>query len=101
MNTRKVLMLLAAGILMSGWSGPAMADVRGILPNDASEYSPSADPSWPPSQSDASQIREPMETGAVPERSESLSGSHANAAGDEPAVEIGGQTFRTEIDLGP
>lgn len=101
MDTRKVLMLLAAGVLISGLSGMAMADEKGVYSNDPSDYSTSTDPSWPPAQSDASLIREPMETGAIPERAGDSSDLKSNAPGDEPSVELGGQTFRSEIDLGP
>jgi hypothetical protein len=69
MNTRKVLMLLAVGVLMSGLSGVALANDSLMLANDSSEYSPSEDPSGPPVQADVSQIREPVETGALPDGS--------------------------------
>ena len=99
MNTGKALMFLAIVVLLSGLSGVALANEQGMLSNDSSEYSPSADPSWPPAQTDVSQIREPVEAGAVPDRPESSSDMHSNAAGDEPTVEIGGLRFRTKSDL--
>ena len=52
-------------------------------------------------QPNAGEIREPMETGAVPDRSESSYDLHSNAVGDEPTVEIGGRLFRPGIDDGP
>ena len=48
-------------------------------------------------QSAAGEIRDPVETGAVPEKSVS---SFKRATGEEPTVEIGGRMYRPGIDLG-
>ena len=48
-------------------------------------------------QSDAGEIREPMETGALPDSSES---SFKEDTGELPTVELGGQRYRPGIDLG-
>ena len=50
-------------------------------------------------QPNAGEIREPMETGEVPDRSVDSSDLHSNASVDEPTVEIGGQSYRPSIDF--
>jgi len=54
------------------------------------EYSTSADPSWPPAQTDESQIREPMETGAVPELPGSSSDMDCCSDSGDPTFRPGG-----------
>ena len=83
MSTRKALMLLAVGVLLSGLSGVATADEQGKASVDE----------W--------QAREAMETGAVPDRPDVSSDAHSSPAGDAPTVEYGGVSFRPEIDGGP
>jgi hypothetical protein len=106
MDTRKVLMLLAVGVLMSGLSGVAVADDQGMLTYEAADYSRSADPSWPAaqtdtSQTDPSQIREPVDTGAVPMVPESMSDQSCCGSQSFPVEEIGSRVFRPGLDDGP
>ncbi len=56
---------------MAGLYGMALANDQGMNADDPLEYSSSADPYWPPAHADASQIQGPMETGAVPDSTES------------------------------
>jgi hypothetical protein len=77
----------------------ALADDHGMYLSGSQDSSLTADPERNLWQLDAGEIREPMETGAVPEWSERSSGLHSNPGGDEPAVEYGGQPFRP-IDIG-
>ncbi|HLO09216.1 MAG TPA: hypothetical protein VK303_00855, partial [Desulfobacteria bacterium] len=61
----------------------------------------SADPEQGLSPWGAGEIREPVETGAVPDRVEGSSDLFKQATGEEPAVEIGGQMYRPGVDTGP
>jgi hypothetical protein len=65
------------------------------------EYSVSDQPEQGVEQPDSGEIREPVETGAVPDRPESSSDLNCCTDSGESAVEIGGQMFRPGIDLGP
>jgi len=59
----------------------------------------SADPERSVGQVDEVEIREPVETGAIPESSESLD-RFKESTGATPSVELGGQVYRPGIDLG-
>ena len=50
--------------------------------------------------SDSGEIREPVETGSIPDRMEA-SDLFKLDTGEEPTVDLGGQTFRPSIDTGP
>jgi hypothetical protein len=106
MDTRKALMLMAVGVLMSGLYGVAGANDHGMLTYEAADYSLSADPSSPAaqtetSQGDPSQIREPIDTGAVPKAPESMAEPNCCGSRSEPVQEIGGRVFRPGLDDGP
>lgn len=98
---RKTGFYAVAVVLLTGSMAVfAMADDRGM-----SEYltAPffSAQPEQGAEQPAAGEIREPMETGAVPDRSEGSSELFNHDSGEEPTVEIGGRAYRPGIDLGP
>jgi hypothetical protein len=93
MTRKNALYALAVAVFMGSMAVAALADDHGMNVAD-------------PESSiglDVGVIRGPMETGAVPDRSASSSefgefGSGNDA--DEPTVEIAGQTYRLNIDLG-
>ncbi|MDO8739382.1 hypothetical protein [Candidatus Deferrimicrobium sp.] len=101
MTRKSALFALAVVVLMGSMAVAALADDQGVNMPGPAESSVSDQPEQGVEQPDAGEIREPMETGAVPDRSESSSDLHSNAIGDEPTVESGGVTFRPDIDLGP
>ncbi len=49
-------------------------------------------------QSDAGEIREPVETGAIPDSVGEFADRIQVTTGEEPTVEFGGQTYRPGID---
>ena len=59
---------MAAGMLI-GSAGPVLADNEGTGVNGTTEYSFSTEPEMSMEMSDAGEIREPIETGALPEES--------------------------------
>ena len=101
MDTRKLFLFLAVGVLMAGISGMAAANDSKVLSYDAADYSPSADPSWTASGVDASGIREPMETGSVPTAQDGMSEGRCCGGPDEVILEFGASNYRHGIDDGP
>jgi hypothetical protein len=98
MTRKNALYALAVVVLMGSMAVAALADDHGMNVYGPPDVSFSADPERSLGQLDTGEIREPMETGSIPDRSESSSDLHASS--DEPTVEIGGQTYRPSIDLG-
>lgn len=92
MKGKSALYAVAVVLLMGSMAGVALADYLGMSEYPAVPFL-SAQTEQGMEHSAAGEIREPVEAGAVPGAS--------NAAGDEPTVEIGGLTFRTNIDVGP
>ncbi|HLN91171.1 MAG TPA: hypothetical protein VK429_04865 [Patescibacteria group bacterium] len=93
MKSKSVLYALAVIVLTGGMAVAAFAE--------APVASLSADPEQGLSPWGAGEIREPVETGAVPDRVEGSSDLFKQATGEEPAVEIGGQMYRPGVDTGP
>ncbi|MBI5906406.1 MAG: hypothetical protein HZB86_12855 [Deltaproteobacteria bacterium] len=100
MRGRKILFSLGLCVMLAGVSGIAFANEQGMLPYEASDYSLSADPSWPPANADATQVREPIDTGAVPGMSERSAEQNCCGDGREQSYEIGTGVFRHGIDDG-
>jgi hypothetical protein len=73
MNTRKVLMLLAVGVLLTGLSGVALADSEGAGYyggfKGTLDSSVSSKPQMAVEPSYTGEIRGPVETGALPHQS--------------------------------
>ncbi|PJB32099.1 MAG: hypothetical protein CO109_06355 [Deltaproteobacteria bacterium CG_4_9_14_3_um_filter_65_9] len=90
MTIKSALYGLAVVVLMGTMAVTALADDHGVNMSDPLEYSTSADPSWPPAQTDESQIREPMETGAVPELPGSSSDMDCCSDSGDPTFRPGG-----------
>jgi len=99
MTRKNALFALFAVVLMGSVAGAALADYSDKDLYEPSDASLSADPERNLWQQDAREIREPMETGAVPEWPGRSSGLHSDPSGDAPTVEYGGQPFRL-IDIG-
>ena len=101
MTRKSALYALAVVLLMGSMAVAALADDHGMNVYGPPDASLSADPEKSVGQPDTGEIREPIETGAVPDRSESSSELFKMDTGEEPTVEFGGQTYRPSIDLGP
>ena len=99
MTMKNALYALAVVVLMGSMAVAASADDQGMNGYGPADSSVSAQPEQGMVQPGAGEIREPVETGAVPDWSESSPGLHSNPSGDEPTVEFGGQVFRP-IDIG-
>ena len=104
MTSKSALYALAVVVLTGSMAVAALADDHGMNMYRPPDASLSADPERSVGQLDTvviAEIREPVDTGAVPDRSLSSYDLHSNATGDEPTVEFGGVSFRPGIDLGP
>jgi len=104
MTRKTALYALAVVVLTGSMAVAALADDHGMNMYGPADASLSADPEKSVGQLgsvEIVEIREPVETGAVPEWSLSSSDLHSNVGGDEATVEYGGQTFRPGIDDGP
>jgi len=101
MAAKRALFALAVGVLMGTMAVAAYAEAPVMEAYDSSDSSVSSQPEQGLEQSYEGEIRQPVEAGAVPDRSTSSSGFGSGQAGDEPTVESGGQSFRANIDLGP
>jgi len=101
MTRKSALYALAVVVLMGSMAVAALADDYGMNMYGPADSSVSAQPEQGVEQPNAGEIREPMETGAVPDRSESSSELFKMDTGEVPTVELGGQAYRPGIDLGP
>jgi len=93
MKNNSVLYALAVIVLTGGMAVAAFAE--------APVMALSADPEQGLAPWSAGEIREPVETGAVPDRVEGSSDLFKQSTGEEPAVEIGGRMYRPGVDTGP
>lgn len=98
MTRKSALYALAVVVLMGSMGVAALADDQGMNVYGPADSSVSAQPEQGVEQPDAGEIREPMETGAVPGRSESSSDLNCCTDSGESTVESGGQMFRPGID---
>jgi hypothetical protein len=101
MTSKSALYAMAVVVLTGSMAVAALADDHGMNMYGPPDASVSAEPERSVGQLDSVEIREPVETGAVPDRPESSSDLQSNAPGGEPTVEIGGHSYRPDIDLGP
>ena len=99
MTRKTVLYALAVVVLTGSMAVAALAGDHAMNMYGPPDASLSAEPERSVGQLDAVEIREPVETGAVPDRFLSSSGLNSNASGDEPTVEIGAFKYRPGIDL--
>ena len=104
---KSAIFALAVVVVMGSMAVAALADESGTyeygVPDSSVSSQPQqgAQPEQGVDQPSAGEIREPMETGSVPERTENLSDVHMIPLEDQPAEEVGGQLFRPGIDTGP
>ncbi len=101
MTRKSVLYALAVVALTGAMAATALAGYDWAAGAVKPDPAVSALPEQGMDQQNSVEIREPMETGSVPDQSVDSSDQHSTAIGDEPAVEYGGQSFRTDVDTGP
>ena len=101
MTGRKLLFLLALGVLMGTFAGMAIADAQGMDAYGPWDRSLSAEQEYTVGRAQEGVSREPMETGAVPEQSESWFERNlpTSDTGNQVTPEdFGGQAYRRGID---
>ena len=101
MTRKSALYALAVAVLMGTVAVVALADDHGMNMYGSSDRAFSADPERSLGWVDSSEIREPVETGAIPDQSVGSSELFRQSTGEEPTVEIGGREYRPGVDLGP
>jgi hypothetical protein len=102
--TRKIaLYAFAVVVLMAATAVAALANEQhGMETYGPADSSMSNDVGTSGSQqADAWELREAMETGALPGQPVALSDRHPGPNADEQTVEAGGIPFRPDIDAGP
>jgi len=100
MATKSALYALAGLVLTGSMAVAALAGLdEGNMPGPADSRF-SADPESSSGWLNSLEIREPVETGAVPDRSMSSSDITCCTDSGEPKVESGGQSYRPGIDTG-
>ena len=102
MTVKSAIYALAVAVLMGTMAVAALADDQWMDSYGAAgdSYS-SSQPEPVMNHANAGEIREPVETGSVPDRLEGSSDLFRQDTGEEPVVEIGGQLFRPSTDTGP
>ena len=90
MIRKRAFLVLAVGVLMGTMAVAALADYPDRDLYEPADSSVSAQPERGVEQSDAGEIREPMETGAVPDRSESSSDLNCCSDSGDPTFRPGG-----------
>jgi len=98
MTGKSALYALAVAILMGSMAVAALADDYGTNMSEPSDSSLSAEPEVGVIPN-SGEIREPMETGSVPDRLESTSDPYQHDSGEESSVEFG--ELRPGIDTSP
>lgn len=101
MTRKSAVYALAVAVLMGTMAVAALADYSWEAGAVKPDTSVTAKPVQDMDYSDSGEIREPLETGSVPESQGGLSEDFKMDTGDEPTVEFGGQTFRPGIDSSP
>jgi hypothetical protein len=101
MTWKSALFALTVVVFTGSMAVAVLADDQGMNSYNPADSSATTEPEQGVAQPDSGEMREPVETGAVPERSERSYDIESNASGDEPTVEFGGQEFRPDVDLGP
>jgi len=101
MTRKSALYALAVVALTGSMAVTALAGYDWAAGAYKPDSSVSAQPEQGVEQPNAGEIREPMETGSVPDRSGSLYDLDSSKTADEPTAEFGGQSFRPDVDTGP
>lgn len=101
MTRKNGLYALAVFVLMGTMAVAALAGDQGMHLYGPADSSVSNDVGTSESQADAWDLREAMETGALPDRHVGSSDAMCCTGIDEPTVESGGLQYRPDIDVGP
>jgi hypothetical protein len=101
MTRKSALYALAVVVLTGSMAVAALADDHGMNMYGPADSSVSAQPEQGVEQSDAWDLREAMETGALPGQPVGSSDGVCCGGIDEPTIESGGQLFRPDVDAGP
>ena len=101
MKNKSVLYALAVIVLTGGMAAAAFAEAPVMQAYEPADTSILSQPELSVGQTFAGEIREPVETGAIPDRPEDSYDVRSNLPGDEATSESGGQMFRPGVDLGP
>jgi len=107
MTGRKLLFLLAFGVLMGAFAGASIAEAQGMDAYGPWDQSLSAEQENTVGRAQEGESREPMETGSVPDQPGSWFERNLNTQGGEAAsgepsgqeeADFGGQAYRRGID---
>lgn len=101
MTRNSALYVLAVVVLTGSMAVAALADDHGMNAYGPADSSVSSPLEQGVEQSAAGEIREPVETGAVPDRPESSSELKCCTDSGGSAVESGWSPFRPDVDGGP
>jgi len=101
MTGKKALVILAFGVLMGTMAVAAFAEAPVMDMYDPADSSMSTDIGTSGAQTDAWELRESMETGALPDRPGSSPDAVCCRGIEGPTIESGGVLFRPEVDSGP
>lgn len=102
MIKKRALLALAVVVLMGTVAVAAFAEAPAMEAYDSADSSVSNDVGTNGSQSaDAWDLREAMETGALPGQPVGSSDSVCCGGIEGPTIESGGQLFRPDVDTGP
>jgi len=101
MAMKNALVALGIAVLTGTLAVAALADDQGMNMYSTPDSSVSSQPEQGMGQPDTAEIREPVETGSVPDRSMDSFDLHAGPGNDESTVESGGLQYRPDIDVGP
>ena len=101
MTNKSVLYALAVIVLTGGMAVAAFAEAPVMEAYDPGYTAVLSQPELGVGQPFAGEIREPVETGAIPDGSGSSSDLNCTDNCGVPTAESGGQMFRLGIDLGP
>lgn len=102
MKGKSALYALAVVVLMGTMGVAALADEMGTNPYGPNPYEAdsavSSQPEQGSAQSGAGEIREPVETGAIPDQSLSSADLHSESTDELPAVGVWGREYRPGVD---
>ncbi len=101
MTIKSALYALAVVVLTGFMAAVASADFLGETGYGPAESSLSANEGMNEPVADAWELREAMETGALPDRPDGLSDAECCRGIDGPTIDGGAQSFRPEVDVGP
>lgn len=101
MAIKNAIYALAVAVLMGTMAVAALADYSWEAGAVKPDSSVTVKPEQDMEPSAAGEIREPIETGSVPDRMEGSSDQYKEDVGEAPLVEFGGETFRPSVDSGP